>query len=64
MYAKVFLSFSLYKKFICKLISNYFDIETWSKEDIENAVIICKEKEGISLIDWINNTLLEMSKNY
>lgn len=49
---------------LCKLISNYFGIETWSKEDIENAVIICKEKEGISLIDWINNTLLEMSKNY
>lgn len=45
-------------------ISNYFGIETWSKEDIENAVIICKEKEGISLIDWINNTLLEMSKSY
>lgn len=53
MYAKAFLSFSSYEKFICKLISNYFGIETWSKE-----------KEGISLIDWINNTLLEMSKSY
>ena len=56
--------FATYEGFICNMIHNYFGIDAWSSSDIEKAKTICKEKEHIELIDWINNSLLEMSSNY
>jgi hypothetical protein len=53
-----------YEDFICGLIHRYFEIEIDNANDIENAMRLCKEREDIELIDWITDTLNEMSASY
>jgi hypothetical protein len=53
-----------YEDFICGLIHRYFEIEIDNTNDIENAMRLCKEREDIELIDWITDTLNEMSASY
>lgn len=53
-----------YEDFICGLIHRYFEIEIDNANDIKNAMRLCKERENIELIDWITDTLNEMSASY
>lgn len=53
-----------YEDFICGLIHRYFEIEIDNANDIENAMRLCKEREDIELIDWINQQLYVLIKDY
>lgn len=53
-----------YENFICGMIHKHFNVDILNKKDIENVMKLCKEKEHINLIDWVNNMLQEESKKY
>lgn len=53
-----------FENYICGLIHNYFKIDVLNKNDVKNAMELCKEKEHIELIDWINQQLYALIKDY
>lgn len=53
-----------FENYICGLIHNYFKIDVLNENDVKNAINLCKEKEQIELIDWINQQLYVLIKDY
>lgn len=53
-----------FPNYICGKLHKHFNVDILNKKDIENVMKLCKEKEHIDLIDWVNNMLQEESKKY
>lgn len=54
----------IFENFICGLLHKYFEVEIDNSADVISVMNLCKIKEKMELIDWINRELLKIGNRY